>query len=361
MSSTNPELAAALLAAAAALPSHFAGADDLTVEPLSAIQATTMSLPGGAIGVETKIKGSADLGRIVLVVTGLIDHKTGEVLNRDDARSFWTSALSDALGIFSGEVSGLKTGQLNMTDAFDALEAADESEVVGIFSGQTLAAMLLTFPSKATGKGAAASLAAAIAEAEAQDAAGLAPESDAAGDPEGSPSAEVSEASPAPESEAAAEASDETPTTAAGTPAGAVPMAAAGFGALYDPQAVAAAQAAQAAAHAAAQAAIGPAASISLPSLVPGLGAIVDPRRIDLLSDVVMEVSVELGRTRMTVHEILGLIPGSIVELDRAAGAPVDVLVNGKLIAHGEVVVVDEEFAVRISDIVNAEPARVIA
>ena len=81
----------------------------------------------------------------------------------------------------------------------------------------------------------------------------------------------------------------------------------------------------------------------------------VDPRRIDLLRDVLMGVSVELGRTRLTVQEILALTPGSIVELDRAAGAPVDVLVNGKLIAHGEVVVVDEEFAVRISEVVGPD------
>ena len=81
----------------------------------------------------------------------------------------------------------------------------------------------------------------------------------------------------------------------------------------------------------------------------------VDPRRMDLLRDVIMGVSVELGRTRLTVQEILGLTPGSIVELDRAAGAPVDVLVNGTLIAHGEVVVVDEEFAVRISDVVSPD------
>ena len=66
-----------------------------------------------------------------------------------------------------------------------------------------------------------------------------------------------------------------------------------------------------------------------------------------------MGVSVELGRTRMTVRELLALTPGAIVELDRAAGSPVDLLVNGTLIARGEVVVVDEEFAVRITEIVS--------
>ncbi len=78
-------------------------------------------------------------------------------------------------------------------------------------------------------------------------------------------------------------------------------------------------------------------------------------RRMHLLRDVEMGVSVELGRTRMAVRDLLGLAPGAIVELDKAAGAPVDVLVNGTLMARGQVVVIDEEFAVRISEIVSPE------
>jgi flagellar motor switch protein FliN/FliY len=74
---------------------------------------------------------------------------------------------------------------------------------------------------------------------------------------------------------------------------------------------------------------------------------------LDLLRDVEMEVTVELGRTRMTVRELLALAPGAVVELDRAAGSPADLLVNGRLIARGEVVVVDEDFAVRITEIVG--------
>jgi flagellar motor switch protein FliN/FliY len=81
----------------------------------------------------------------------------------------------------------------------------------------------------------------------------------------------------------------------------------------------------------------------------------VDARRMNLLRDVMMGVSVELGRTRMTVRELLALTPGAIVELDKAAGAPVDLLVNGTLMARGEVVVIDEEFAVRISEIVSSD------
>jgi flagellar motor switch protein FliN/FliY len=74
---------------------------------------------------------------------------------------------------------------------------------------------------------------------------------------------------------------------------------------------------------------------------------------LDLLRDVVMEVTVELGRTRMTISELLSLAPGAVVELDRAAGSPADLLVNGTLLARGEVVVVDEDFGIRITEIVG--------
>jgi flagellar motor switch protein FliN/FliY len=73
---------------------------------------------------------------------------------------------------------------------------------------------------------------------------------------------------------------------------------------------------------------------------------------LDMLHDVEMEVSAELGRTRMSVRELLSLSPGAIVELDRAAGSPADLLVNGRLIARGEVVVIDENFGIRITEIV---------
>jgi flagellar motor switch protein FliN/FliY len=78
------------------------------------------------------------------------------------------------------------------------------------------------------------------------------------------------------------------------------------------------------------------------------------PRRtMDLLRDVQMDVTVELGRTSMTVQDLLSLQPGSVVELDRAAGSPADILVNGQLIARGEVVVVDEDYAIRVTEIVT--------
>jgi flagellar motor switch protein FliN/FliY len=81
-------------------------------------------------------------------------------------------------------------------------------------------------------------------------------------------------------------------------------------------------------------------------------------RSLDLLADVEMGVTAELGRTRLTVKELLALTPGSVVELDRTAGSPVDVLVNGTLVARGEVVVIDEEFGVRISEIIGLDTTR---
>jgi flagellar motor switch protein FliN len=68
-----------------------------------------------------------------------------------------------------------------------------------------------------------------------------------------------------------------------------------------------------------------------------------------------MEVTCELGRTRMTVRQLLALSPGHVVELDRLAGSPADLLINGTLLARGEVVVVDESFGLRITEIVAKE------
>lgn len=74
---------------------------------------------------------------------------------------------------------------------------------------------------------------------------------------------------------------------------------------------------------------------------------------IGLLMDVSMQLTVELGRTKMLIKDILGMGEGTIVELDKLAGEPVDLLVNGKLIAKGEVVVIDENFGVRVTDIIS--------
>src|SRR5574337_102034 len=80
-----------------------------------------------------------------------------------------------------------------------------------------------------------------------------------------------------------------------------------------------------------------------------------DKRNLDLILDISVPVSVELGRTNMLVKDILALSQGSIVELDKIAGAPVDLLVRGKLLAQGEVVVVDENFGVKITNICGSE------
>ncbi|MFW6386628.1 MAG: flagellar motor switch phosphatase FliY [Bacillota bacterium] len=77
------------------------------------------------------------------------------------------------------------------------------------------------------------------------------------------------------------------------------------------------------------------------------------PKNMELIKDVPLEVTVRLGKARMTISEILDLGEGSIVELDKLAGEPVDLLVNGKLVAKGEVVVIDESFGFRVKDIVN--------
>ncbi|HWR43157.1 flagellar motor switch phosphatase FliY [Sporomusa sp.] len=84
------------------------------------------------------------------------------------------------------------------------------------------------------------------------------------------------------------------------------------------------------------------------PAGIPGTDA-----NIGLIMDVPLQITVELGRTRKLIRDILELTPGSVVELDKLAGEPVDILVNGKLIAKGEVVVIDENFGVRITDIVS--------
>lgn len=111
-----------------------------------------------------------------------------------------------------------------------------------------------------------------------------------------------------------------------------------------------------------------PAVAAALPSMVsastatamtpafaplPSNGLDADRSQIDLLLDINLQVTVELGRTRMKIAEILALRNGSVIELDRLAGEPADILVNGTLIAKGEVVVVDEKFGVRVIEVVS--------
>ncbi|MCU1419420.1 MAG: Flagellar motor switch protein FliN/FliY [Mycetocola sp.] len=84
---------------------------------------------------------------------------------------------------------------------------------------------------------------------------------------------------------------------------------------------------------------------------VPSTDSVVG--KLSRINNVEMALTVEIGHTRMSVRDVLALEPGGIIELDRSAGAPADVLLNGRLIAHGEVVVVDQDYAVRITQILD--------
>jgi len=95
-------------------------------------------------------------------------------------------------------------------------------------------------------------------------------------------------------------------------------------------------------------------APLDLPNLLEEGDRPPDSRNIDLLRDVDLHVKIELGRTRMFVEDVLRLGPGSVVELDKLAGDPVDVLVNERLVARGEVLVLNDNFCVRINEILPA-------
>ncbi|MCI0508854.1 flagellar motor switch protein FliN/FliY [Chromohalobacter marismortui] len=77
------------------------------------------------------------------------------------------------------------------------------------------------------------------------------------------------------------------------------------------------------------------------------------PRDLDLIMDIPVKLSVELGRTRITIKQLLELAQGSVIELDGLAGEPMDILINGYLIAQGEVVVVDDKYGIRITEIIT--------
>jgi len=92
---------------------------------------------------------------------------------------------------------------------------------------------------------------------------------------------------------------------------------------------------------------------VDLPDFGRGGDAGAAPSAIGLLSDVALQVRIELGRTQMLVEDVLKLNADSVVELDKAAGDPVDIFVNGRRIARGEVLVVNESFCVRVSEILE--------
>lgn len=79
----------------------------------------------------------------------------------------------------------------------------------------------------------------------------------------------------------------------------------------------------------------------------------VEKRKLDTILDIPVTISMEVGRSNITIRNLLQLNQGSVVELDRVAGEPLDVLVNGTLIAHGEVVVVNDKFGIRLTDVIS--------
>ncbi len=83
-----------------------------------------------------------------------------------------------------------------------------------------------------------------------------------------------------------------------------------------------------------------------------------DLGNIDLLMDVNLRITVELGRTRLQLRQVLELQQGSVIELDRLAGDPVDVFINERLFARGEVIVVDDKFGVRITELIAPNPEK---
>ena len=79
-----------------------------------------------------------------------------------------------------------------------------------------------------------------------------------------------------------------------------------------------------------------------------------DEANLDVILDIPVTISMEIGRSRINIRNLLQLNQGSIIELDRLAGEPLDVLVNGTLVAHGEVVVVNEKYGIRLTDVISA-------
>lgn len=92
-----------------------------------------------------------------------------------------------------------------------------------------------------------------------------------------------------------------------------------------------------------------------LEDLKPGAVRNDAPANLEAILDIPVTLSVQIGATKISIRNLLQLNQGSVVELDRLAGEPLDVLVNGTLVAHGEVVVVNEKFGIRLTDVVSAQ------
>ncbi len=92
---------------------------------------------------------------------------------------------------------------------------------------------------------------------------------------------------------------------------------------------------------------------VEFDSLRGGAAAATGEVNLDMILDVPVTLAMEVGRTRISIRNLLQLNQGSVVELDRAAGEPLDVFVNGTLVAHGEVVVINEKFGIRLTDVIS--------
>ena len=93
--------------------------------------------------------------------------------------------------------------------------------------------------------------------------------------------------------------------------------------------------------------------AVELEELSDDKSSEVDRRKLDTILDIPVTISMEVGRSKISIRNLLQLNQGSVVELDRIAGEPLDVLVNGTLIAHGEVVVVNDKFGIRLTDVIS--------
>ena len=97
----------------------------------------------------------------------------------------------------------------------------------------------------------------------------------------------------------------------------------------------------------------GDAKTVDLEELKDEKGNALDKRKLDTILDIPVTISMEVGRAKISIRNLLQLNQGSVVELERIAGEPLDVLVNGTLIAHGEVVVVNDKFGIRLTDVIS--------
>lgn len=96
-----------------------------------------------------------------------------------------------------------------------------------------------------------------------------------------------------------------------------------------------------------------PAQAMPMEEFNPTAGAVEGAPDLDVILDIPVRISMEVGNTEINIRNLLQLNQGSVIELDRLAGEPLDVLVNGTLIAHGEVVVVNEKFGIRMTDVIS--------